>query len=251
MDNKTATQVFECLASPVRLDVFKLLVKQGPAGLVAGEIASLLNLPATNLSFHLKNLTQAGLLSVEQEGRYLRYRADIPLMLELGRSFVQPRYWGKRSLDYLWFGIGAYVRRYPECRYLFGPVTISRDMPPAARDLLIYHYRNHYGAACLAHARRPYLPVEGWEVCSQFSGEDVAADFVRLKHLLAHMGSAVPTLFKQYAEVAQPGGVRFLDFGVDPDFSHCVDGLVLVDVDKLKPHKRARYMGETAAQSGD
>lgn len=83
MDNKTATQVFECLASPVRLDVFKLLVKQGPAGLVAGEIASLLNLPATNLSFHLKNLTQAGLLSVEQEGRYLRYRADIPLMLEL------------------------------------------------------------------------------------------------------------------------------------------------------------------------
>lgn len=83
MDNKTATQVFECLASPVRLDVFKLLVKQGPDGLVAGEIASLLDLPATNLSFHLKNLTQAGLVSVEQEGRYLRYRADIPLMLEL------------------------------------------------------------------------------------------------------------------------------------------------------------------------
>ena len=83
MDNKIATQVFESLASPVRLDAFKLLVKQGPDGLVAGEIASLLDLPATNLSFHLKNLTQAGLLSVEQEGRYLRYRADIPLMLEL------------------------------------------------------------------------------------------------------------------------------------------------------------------------
>ena len=49
--------------------------------------------------------------------------------LELGRSFVQPRYWGRRSLDYLWFGIGAYVRRYPECRYLFGPVSLSRDMP--------------------------------------------------------------------------------------------------------------------------
>jgi putative hemolysin len=166
--------------------------------------------------------------------------------LELGRSFVQPRYWGKRSLDYLWFGIGAYVRRYPECRYLFGPVSISRDMPPAARDLLIYHYRSHFGAACLAHARRPYVPVEGWDVRAQFTGEDAAADFVRLKHLLAHMGSAVPTLFKQYAEVAEPEGVRFLDFGVDPDFAHCVDGLVLVDVSKLKAHKRARYMGEVA-----
>lgn len=83
MDNKTATQVFESLASPVRLNVFRLLVKQGPDGLVAGEIGSLLELPATNLSFHLKSLTQAGLLTVEQEGRYQRYRADIALMLEL------------------------------------------------------------------------------------------------------------------------------------------------------------------------
>lgn len=163
--------------------------------------------------------------------------------LELGRSFVQPRYWGKRSLDYLWFGIGAYVQHYPECRYLFGPVSLSRDMPQAARDLLIYHYRTHYGAACLAHARRPYVPSgDGLEVCAQFTGEDRAADFVRLKHLLAHMGSSVPTLYKQYAEVAEPGGVRFLDFGVDPDFSNCVDGLVLVDVHKLKAHKRERYM---------
>lgn len=83
MESSVATQLFECLASPVRLDVFKLLVKQGPDGLVAGEIASLLDVPATNLSFHLKNLTQSGLIHVEQEGRYLRYRADIALMLEL------------------------------------------------------------------------------------------------------------------------------------------------------------------------
>lgn len=83
MNNKNATQVFESLASPVRLDIFKLLVKQGPSGLVAGEIGSLLDLPATNLSFHLKNLTQVGLLTVEQEGRYQRYRADLSLMIEL------------------------------------------------------------------------------------------------------------------------------------------------------------------------
>lgn len=169
--------------------------------------------------------------------------------LELGRSFVQPRYWGKRSLDYLWFGIGAYVRRYPECRYLFGPVSISRDMPAAARDLLIYYYRTHYGAACLAHARRPYVPAEGLDVHAQFTGEDAGADFVRLKHLMAHMGSAVPTLYKQYAEVAEPAGVRFLDFGVDPDFSSCVDGLVLVDVQQIKPHKKARYMAEHPADA--
>ena len=86
---------------------------------------------------------------------------------------------------------------------------------------------------------------------AQFTGQDSAADFVRLKHLLAHMGSSVPTLYKQYAEVAGPGGVRFLDFGVDPDFSHCVDGLVLVDVEMLKPHKRERYMPQRAAMAAD
>ena len=165
--------------------------------------------------------------------------------LELGRSFVQPRYWGKRSLDYLWFGIGAYVKRYPECRYLFGPVSLSRDLPQAARDLIVYYYRSHYGAACLAHARRPYVPGEGMDVHAQLSGQDCAADFVRLKHLLAHMGCSVPTLYKQYAEVADAEGVHFLGFGVDPDFANCVDGLVLVDVERLKPHKRARYIDGT------
>ena len=63
MDKTTATTVFESLASGVRLDVFRLLVKQGPEGLVAGEIAAALGVPATNLSFHLKALTQAGLLT--------------------------------------------------------------------------------------------------------------------------------------------------------------------------------------------
>ena len=51
--------------------------------MVAGEIATALNVPSTNLSFHLKALTQARLLTVQQEGRFQRYRADIPLMLDL------------------------------------------------------------------------------------------------------------------------------------------------------------------------
>ncbi len=83
MEKQIAIQVFESLSSAVRLDVFRLLIKHGSEGLVAGQIATALDLPNTNLSFHLKALTQAGLLSMEQEGRYLRYRANIPLMLDL------------------------------------------------------------------------------------------------------------------------------------------------------------------------
>jgi len=83
MDKKLATTLFESLASGVRLDVFRLLVKNAPNGLVAGEISTLLALPPTNLSFHLKAMTQAGLLNVTQEGRYQRYRANLSVMQEL------------------------------------------------------------------------------------------------------------------------------------------------------------------------
>ena len=83
MEKHVALVVFESLSSGVRLDVYRLLVEHAPEGMVAGEIATTLDLPPTNLSFHLKALLQAGLVSVEQEGRFQRYRANLPLMQEL------------------------------------------------------------------------------------------------------------------------------------------------------------------------
>ncbi len=83
MDKELATALFESLASGVRLDVFRLLVKHAPTGLVAGEIAARLDIPSTNLSFHLKAMTHAGLVNVTQEGRYQRYRANLAVMQAL------------------------------------------------------------------------------------------------------------------------------------------------------------------------
>lgn len=83
MEKTQATLVFESLSSGVRLDVYRLLVKQGPQGMVAGDIATTLDLPPTNLSFHLKALASVGLVSAVQEGRFQRYRANLLLMREL------------------------------------------------------------------------------------------------------------------------------------------------------------------------
>lgn len=77
-----ASKIFEALSSDVRLDLFRLLVKNAPDGLVAGDIARMLDVPSTNLSFHLKAVVYSGLVSVEKEGRFMRYRANIPLMLD-------------------------------------------------------------------------------------------------------------------------------------------------------------------------
>ena len=80
MESIKASQIFGAMSSPIRLDIVRLLVRYAPDGLVAGEIARLLHIPATNLSFHLRELTACGLVTVEREGRYQRYRADIALI---------------------------------------------------------------------------------------------------------------------------------------------------------------------------
>jgi len=79
MNKEIATKVFESLSSGIRLDVWRLLVKTGLEGQVAGQLASELDIAPNTLSFHLKAMLHTGLLSVEQEGRFLRYRANIPL----------------------------------------------------------------------------------------------------------------------------------------------------------------------------
>ncbi len=162
--------------------------------------------------------------------------------IELGRSFIQPRYWGRRGLDYLWSGIGAYLARYPHYRYLFGPVSISGGLPPAARDLLVAFYRLWFPATHpLAASRRPY-PASLPEVLAQFGGEDYVEDLTRLKSLLGNLGCGIPPLYKQYSELCEPGGVQFIDFGSDPSFKNCVDGLVLVDLCYLKANRYQRYI---------
>lgn len=83
MKKHTAIGIFETLSSGIRLDVYRLLMKAGTEGLVAGQISSALDLPPANLSFHLKAMTQSGLLTVQQEGRFQRYRADVALMASL------------------------------------------------------------------------------------------------------------------------------------------------------------------------
>ena len=55
------------------------------------------------------------------------------------------------------------------------------------------------------------------------------------------MDVKIPTLLQQYSKVAQPGGCHYLAFNRDPDFNDCVDGLVMVDMTKLKPKKHKRY----------
>lgn len=161
--------------------------------------------------------------------------------LELGRSFIQPKYWSRRGLDYLWHGIGAFLLKNPQYRYLLGPVSISNDLPQTAKELLVAFYSLHFGSEQILAT--PLSPVTlSRESQTIFSGDNYRQDFAQLKSLLAGMGTAIPALYKQYTELCEPGGAQFLTFSIDPSFGHCIDGLILIDIAKLKEKKRQRYM---------
>ncbi len=167
--------------------------------------------------------------------------------IELGRSFVQPKYWNSRALDYLWQGIGAYLRANPKLRYMFGPVTISKSYNDEATALLVFFYRHYFPAkaALVAHKKQYEIPAALLETFHErFSLNHYKRDLVVLKNELQLMGFAVPTLFKQYADLCESDGVMFMDFGIDSSFNNCVDGFIVVDLNDLKPQKRQRYMGE-------
>lgn len=80
MEANDVVRSLAALAQPVRLQVFRALVVAGPAGLTPGSLVESLNVPATSLSFHLKELVHSGLVSQERDGRHLIYRATFDRM---------------------------------------------------------------------------------------------------------------------------------------------------------------------------
>lgn len=172
------------------------------------------------------------------------FAALLPYSLELGRSFVQPRYWGQHSLEYLWYGIGAYLREQPDIKYLFGPVSISNAYPQLAKELIIGFYKQQFGSDLpQAKAKTPFIISEQ---CREFAAQEFNSDYsTSLKILnseLKKLGVKVPTLYKQYVELCVDKGCHFVDFNIDPDFNNCIDSLIMVEIDKIAPKKRQRYI---------
>lgn len=75
MEKQAVITALSALAHPIRLDAFRLLVRAGREGLTPGRMVETLDVPYAKLGFHLKELAIAGLVTQEQSGRYVIYRA--------------------------------------------------------------------------------------------------------------------------------------------------------------------------------
>jgi putative hemolysin len=172
------------------------------------------------------------------------FAAYLPASIELGRSFVQPKYWGQHSLEYLWYGIGAYLRERPDIKYLFGPVSLSGAYPQEAKELIVAFYNQQFGNSLPQIKARS--PFQLSEASRQFALAEFNADypscFKVLNSELKRLGVKVPTLYKQYVELCIDRGCHFISFNVDSEFSDCIDSLILVEIDKIAPKKKQRYI---------
>lgn len=171
--------------------------------------------------------------------------------LELGRSFVRPEYQKSYApLLLLWKGIGQYIGRHPRYRVLFGPVSISRDYTGASRTLIVSYLNARRGSHPLAalveprkrfHARR-------FEGCEAQQLGSLVEKVEELSDVIADIepdGKGIPVLLRQYLNA----GGEVLAFNVDPLFSDVLDGLVVVDLQRMSRNLMERYMGKTGAEA--
>ncbi|HEY8569708.1 lysophospholipid acyltransferase family protein [Microbulbifer sp.] len=163
----------------------------------------------------------------------------LPASAELGRSFLLPDYWRGRGLDLLWCGIGQWILRNKR-RYLFGPVSMPGNFSRRAKSAIVRYFLYHFAThQPMGNARLPF--VEARSDLPELAG-DPNLDMLQLKQILKEEGVVLPPLFKKYTAVTVPGGTSFHAFNIDPDFCDSVDGLVVVDLQKMDAKFARRYM---------
>jgi putative hemolysin len=168
----------------------------------------------------------------------------LPESIELGRSFIQAKYWNTNALDSLWQGIGIFINKLSDISYLFGVVSISNKYPEEVKSLLVYFYKKWFGVdAPFAFAKNKYFIPNKMEqkISETLTGADYKEDLQIVKRLLKIYSLSIPVLFKQYTELCEDGGISFSDFGIDCNFQSCIDGFIFVKLEFLKESKKKRY----------
>jgi putative hemolysin len=168
--------------------------------------------------------------------------------IEVGRSVVAPAYQRQlQPLLLLWKGIAHFVAKNPKYTHLFGPVSISNDYSPVARQLIasvmtVTHYDNE--KAKLVQPTTPLAPSNNtfWQSDMLSSLGDVGLFSKVLSRL--EKGPGIPILLKQYLGL----NGKLVCFNVDPAFNDALDGLIVVNLAQVDKRTLGKYMGKENAQ---
>ena len=171
--------------------------------------------------------------------------------LEMGRSFVREEYQKSYApLMLLWMGIGHFVKKHPQYRHLFGPVSITSDFHTASQSLLVSflnHNSIHTKLTDLVKPRNRFVGEKGVNQARFYNAFSIQNlnDIQELISEIENHNLKVPILLKHYLKL----GGKLLAFNVDPDFNNVVDGLIVVDLTETDEKMLEKYMGKDGVAS--
>ncbi|WP_439482695.1 GNAT family N-acetyltransferase [Cyclobacterium plantarum] len=173
----------------------------------------------------------------------------LPYTIELGRSFVQPKYQpsvdnrkGIFSLDNLWDGLGAVVMLHPDVKYLFGKVTMYPHYQPKARDLLIY-FMNHY----FPDKDELIMPIDplGYKTDASnyqgfFDGLSYKEGYKLLNSSVRALGENIPPLINTYMNLSST--MKTFGTAMNYEFGAVEETGILITIADIYESKKHRHL---------
>ncbi len=173
----------------------------------------------------------------------------LPYTIELGRSFVQPKYQsaadarkGIFALDNIWDGLGAIVVDNPDMKYFFGKVTMYGSFNQKARDMILYILKKHFPDP--ENLIVPYKPLQIKTNVSEldkiFTGKTYEEDFKTLVKKVREQGVSIPPLFNIYMNLSS--SMRSFGTVLNKNFGNVEETGILVTIEDIYQAKKERHI---------
>lgn len=171
--------------------------------------------------------------------------------IEMGRAFIVPEYQKRpTALGMIWMGIGQFMLRHPQYRYLYGTVSISREYTHLSRSLIVSYLESQEMDAGKATGVRALNPphkmrLKGAELRILPIGLRDSQNLSGMVSEIEGDGKGIPVLLRQYLKL----NGKILSFSIDKNFGDVLDCLILVDIYKTPDRSLKKYMGPEACEA--
>jgi len=191
------------------------------------------------------NLATTGMFSFSEKF----IKEYLPYTIELGRSFVQPKFQaGTNSkqavfaLDNLWDGLGALYQRNHHIKYFFGKVTMYTHFNKEARDLILFFLNKYFNDPDnLVRPDDPIVyetPLEILEAV--FTNNDYKSDYRKLSQRVRELGENIPPLINSYMNLSET--MKVFGTGINHHFGGVEETGILINIADIYPAKKERHM---------
>ena len=172
----------------------------------------------------------------------------LPYTIELGRSFVQPKYQTTKrmskalyALDNLWDGLGTLVIDYPDKKFFFGKVTMYSNYNQRARNLILYFLQKHFSdnEGLITPFKPLSLHMDEKEMEMVFTGDTYMDDYKILSQNVRAFGENIPPLINAYMNLSP--SLKTFGTALNPYFGNVEETAIMITINEMYKQKVERH----------